>query len=99
MKLRKLNKNNDNGSIYPVAVFIIILAVASLMLLIINYVVEPFMNLMASDFGTSASVSAPRLALSQLIVPVWTKGLLIVIMLGSGLGLLMEYQKMKYQMG
>jgi uncharacterized membrane protein len=96
--MRKFRKNNQ-GSIYPVVIFIIIICIASVLILIINYVVEPFMNLMDSNLGTSANTSAARKAVVKLIVPVWTKGLLIVILLGSGLGLLMEYQKMKYQVG
>lgn len=97
-KLRSLGDNNE-GSIFPVVIFIIIICIASITILILNYVLEPFLNLMDSDFGTSANTSAPRKATVKFLVPLWTKGLLIVILLGAGLGLLMEYQKMKYQVG
>lgn len=99
MKANRKFKDNNQGSIYPVAILIIILCIASVIILIVNYVVEPFMNLMDSNFGTSHNTSAPRKAMVKIIVPIWTKGLLVVILLGAGYGLLMEYQKMKYQMG
>lgn len=92
-------KNDNHASAFPVVIFIICLCVASMVILILNYVLEPFFNIMNSyDTVLKPSVVEPRKAVVSLVVPLWTKGLLLVILLGLGIGLLMEYQKSKYRM-
>lgn len=95
--MRKIIHNN-HGSAVPVIIFIIVLAVASFTILILSEVFEPFMNLMeSSDDSVSSSVSAPRGWVSSFFQILYPKGLLLGILIGSGIGLIMEYQKIRYK--
>jgi hypothetical protein len=96
--MKRMIKNDNNGSAFPVVILIVCLCVASVVILIINYVVEPFLNLMNSyDTVLKPSVTAPRRAVVSVTVPLWEKALPLVIIIGLGIGLLMEYQKSKYR--
>lgn len=90
--------SNTNGSAYPVIVFILCLAIASFLVLLLGHVVEPFMNLMNSnDDSVDEDISAPRSLMATFIGYFWPKGLLLVIFTGLGMALFMSYQKKNYQ--
>jgi len=89
---------NTDASAHPIIIFIFILAVASFLLLIINFAVEPFMNLIDSDDDViDPSVSAPRDGMNLFIQIFWPKGLLLTIFLGGAFAVFMEYQKKNYR--
>jgi len=91
---------NNHASAYPVAIFIICLGVASFLILLFGPILEPFFNLAHSEDSTiDSEISTPRGYVDSFMQIFWPKGLLIVILLGLSLGLLMEYQKSKYQRG
>jgi len=95
--MRKIIKSN-NASIWPIAIFIIVLAIASVLILLYGHVLEPFLNLMDSgDDSISESVSYPRSLMSQFAQIIWPKGLLLAIFIGTSAAVLMEYQKAKYK--
>lgn len=92
-------RSDTNASAFPIVIMIVCLCIASAVILILNYVMEPMFNIMNSyDDSVKPSVLAPRKALVSLVVPSWEKGLPLVIILGLGIGILMEYQKSKYKM-
>lgn len=91
-------KNDSYGSVYPVYIFIICLAVAGFLLLVLGHVIEPFMNLMNSyDSTVSVAVSASRTLFLSFMRVVWPRGLLVIIFLGLSAALLMFYQKKEYE--
>lgn len=95
-----MRKFNDYGSMYPIAVFIIVLAVASVLILIGGEILTPFFNLMgSSDTNIAANVSEPRGFMYNGLQLIWPNGLLLAIFLGISFCLLMEYQKWKYKEG
>lgn len=93
-------KNNNYGSVDPVIIFLIVLAVTSFLILLLGLVLEPFFNLMGfTDATIKSSISAPRNIMFEFGQIIWPKGVLLVVFLVSIFGLLMEYQKSKYQQG
>ena len=91
---------NRYGSINPVVIFLIVLAISSFMILLLGLVIEPFFNLMSfTDSTIKSSISAPRNIMYEFGQIIWPKGVLLVIFVGSIFGLLMEFQKSKYQQG
>jgi hypothetical protein len=95
----KIIKNED-ASINPVIIFFVTLAVASFLILLLGMIIEPFFNLMGFEDDTiTESISAPRMTMYELGQIIWPKGVLLVVLLGLIFGLLMEYQKSKYQQG
>lgn len=92
--------HDNNASVSPVIVFFVVIAVVSLLVLILGLILEPFFNLMGfTDDTIKDSISAPRHVVFNLGQVIWAKGILLVIFLASIFGLLMEYQKSKYQQG
>ena len=90
--------HNTNGSSGPIIIFIFCLAIVSFLVLIIGFVIEPFMNLMAStDDDIDSDISLPRVYVSQFVQIIWPKGVLLVVFLALSGALIMEYQKSKYQ--
>jgi len=92
--------NNNHGSMNPVIIFIICLAIVSFLVLILGFILEPFMNLMdSSDTNINPDISVPRGYVSTFVQIIWPKGLLLITFLILSGTLLMEYQKNKYQQG
>lgn len=95
--MKKLIKNN-NGSVNPVLIYIICLGLISFLMLLLGFLVEPFMNLMDStDSSIDTDISIPRGYISLFIQIMWPKGILIGLFLILSGALIMEYQKNKYQ--
>lgn len=91
---------NEEASINPVIIFFVVLAVASFLILLLGMIIEPFFNLMGFEDDTiKDSISAPRMTMFDLGQLIWPKGVLLVVLFGSIFGLLMEFQKSKYQQG
>ena len=104
MKKLKLIKryllNDDDASVNPVIIFFIVLAVTSLLVLLLGHVLEPFFNLMGfDDSDIKDSISAPRKNMFNLGQIIWPYGVMLAVFTASIFGLLMEYQKSKYQRG
>jgi len=77
-------KTNEEGSIYPIAIFIICLGVISLALLIAGEILDPFFNLMSGPLKEFGEILFPYgLALFMFIILIYT--------------LMMEMQKDKYK--
>ena len=94
--MRKLISNN-NASAWAVIIFIICFAAASVTILIVGEVFEPFLNLMGGDDPSVDSADVPRGWVFQFFQLIWPKGLLIVVLAGLSFALIMEYQKTKYK--
>ena len=94
--MRKLLSDN-NASAWPVIIFIICLGTASVVVLIVGEVFEPFMQLMAGDDPDVVDADVPRGYVSTFFQFFWPRGLLIVILTGCSFALIMEYQKTKYK--
>jgi len=94
--MRKL-LNNNNASAWAVIIFIICLAAASITILIVGEVFEPFMNLMDGNDPDVESADVPRGYVSLFFQLVFPKGLLVVVFIGLSVSLIMEYQKTKYK--
>lgn len=89
--------HNNNGSAYNVVIFIVIIAIIGLVILIMNSVMEPFINLMGiSDDTVKTNVSEPRGYFRSFINYMYPKGLLLVLLIGCSLALIMSYQKKHY---
>jgi len=89
--------DDTEGNINPVAVFIICLSLAGFLVLLFGHVIEPFMNLSHSfDDTVAQDISEPRTVVNSFMSMVWPKGVLIVVLFASGVGMLVEYQKWKY---
>ena len=90
--------HNNHGSSGPIIIFILCLAIVSFLVLIIGFIIEPFMNLMDStDDDIDSDISLPREYVSQFIQVMWPKGLLLIIFLALSGALIMEYQKNRYK--
>lgn len=98
MKKTTIIRNTD-ASAYPVMIFIIALGMASMVILILGFVVEPFTNLMNfTDTEINNTLSAPREGIVFFITEViWPKGVLLGIFIALSVALLMEYQKKQYK--
>lgn len=95
--MKRIRRNNIASS-YPVVAYILCLALASFLILVLGIIVEPFMNLMdSSDDSIDSEISAPRGFVSQLAQLIWPKGLLLIIFLACSGAVIMEYQKRKYK--
>ena len=91
---------DESASVDPVIIFFVILAVAGFLILLLGMISEPFFNLMGfEDDSIKDSISAPRNVLFDLGQIIWPKGVMLVVLFGSIFGLLMEFQKSKYQQG
>lgn len=92
--------HNYEASINPVISFLAILAIASFLILLLGFIMEPFFNLMGfEDTDIKDSISAPRQYVFQFGQLIWAKGILIIVFFAAIFGLLMEFQKRKYQEG
>lgn len=97
MRMRKISEDKT-GSIYPIIVVIIVIAVAGFLVLIYGEVLEPFFNFGGgSDDTVAPEISYPRLVTHQILQIIWPKGVLLVILIGVLGAMLMEYQKVKYR--
>ena len=97
---RKYIIKDDYGSVNPVLLFIFIIGITSLLVLLLGHVLEPFVNLMGfTDSDINDGISDPRNMLYLSTRSFWPFGALIVVFLAISFGLLMEYQKSKYQRG
>lgn len=95
MKLRRFRKNTY-GSAWPIIVFFICLGVASVTVLVLGEIFEPFMNLMEGDDPDIEIADIPRQYVSQFFQLIWPKGLLLGLLIGLTFAVLMDYQKIKY---
>ena len=99
MKRRKFIEET-HASIYPVLIYIFTLMIAAFVILILNEVYIPFHQIGAStDTAINKDIDAPRAAFMAFIDIVWPKGVLLGIFIIADFGLIMEYQKEKYQRG
>lgn len=97
--MRKIRSNNQ-GSIYPVIVFILVIAVASFIILLFNEIYTPFYQLMNSgDTSMDTAFDSVRTTGMGFINLIWPKGILLGIIIITGFGVIMEYHKSKYQVG
>jgi len=95
--MRKL-LTNRYGSAWPIIIVIICICVASFLILILSYIVEPGLNLMgANDSDVNESVKAPRMATRSFMAMIWPYGLMLVILFGVIFAMFMYYQKRRYQ--
>lgn len=88
---------NNSGSVNPVLIYIICLGLISFLMLLLGYLVEPFMNLInSSDSSIALGISTPRGYVSTFIQIMWPRGILLALFLILSGALIMEYQKNKY---
>lgn len=91
-------RKNTLGSIYPVLMVIIAIAIAGFLVLIFGEVLTPFFQLGSSyDDTVAANVSEARGYMMALLAYIWPKGVLLVILFGLLFWMLMSYQKTRYK--
>ena len=79
--------NNTNGSVYPIFIFIAVLAIASFMGLLYGQILEPFFNLMSDNI------------MKDFLKIVFPYGIAFFILIVMIFTLIMEMQKKKYKEG
>ena len=79
--------NNNNASIYGVAVFIGVLCFTSYLVLLFGHILEPFFSIMMPG------------SVRDFLIWFWPNGLLLVILIVMSSATLMYYQKQFYQEG
>jgi len=90
--------SNTTGSVYPILIVIICIAITGFLVLIFSEVLTPFFQLGAStDSSVAANVSEARTAMMALLPYIWPKGVLLVILFGLLFWMLMMYQKQRYR--
>jgi len=79
--------NNNNGSVYGVAVYIGVLGFASFLVLLFSHILEPFFSIM------------PVGNVRDILLLIYPYGILLVILIVMSSATLMYYQKKFYQEG
>jgi len=91
-------RTDTHASAWPVIIFVLALMFASVLILFLGEITEPFLNLMNStDDEMNEDVLEPRNQMVWFWKLFWPKGLLLTIFIGLSFALFMEYQKKTYR--
>lgn len=94
MKFRKLD---DWGSIWPIVIVVICIAIAGFVILVLGEILEPVTNFVGlEDSNVDSDISSPRLTMRTFFNLIWPRGVMIVLLIGLIGGMLMYYQKRRY---
>ena len=90
--------SNQTGSVYPLLMVIIGLAITGFLVLLFGEVLTPFFQLGYSyDDTVAANVSEARTYTMSIMGYIWPKGVLLVVLFGLLFWMLMSYQKKRYR--
>lgn len=90
-------KLDEVGSVWPVVIVVICIGIAGFVILVLGEVLEPVTNFVGlEDSNVDSDISAPRLTMRVFFNLIWPRGVLLVILIGLIAGMLMYYQKRRY---